>query len=119
MKFKFGHCVRRRLWHICNCFDIGVLRNLRCTTCKAAEHVKFLSLSSTIETLDSPILLSRSFKKCVAAFVALLSASYFPISALFCMEVLYLPRGDRVTGFKSPDREHFTGLFASSISFPG
>ena len=23
-----------------------------------------------------------------------------------------------MTGFKSPDREHFTALFASSISFP-
>ncbi len=30
-----------------------------------------------METLDSPILLSRSFEKCVAAFVAPFSAAYF------------------------------------------
>ena len=30
----------------------------------------------------------------------------------------YLPRSDRVTGFKSPDRGRFTALFASSMSFP-
>ena len=33
---------------------------------------------------------------------------------LACVTVIL----DRVTGFKSPDREHFTALFASSISFP-
>ena len=65
-----------------------------------------------METLDSPILLSRSFEKCVAAFVAPLSVAYFPICALACK------RGDRVTGFKSPDRGRFTALFASSMSFP-
>ena len=65
-----------------------------------------------METLNSPILLSRSFEKCVAAFVAPLSVAYFPICALACK------RGDRVTGFKSPDRGHFTALFASSMSFP-
>ena len=70
-----------------------------------------------METLDSPILLSRSFEKYVAAFVAPLSAAYFPICALSCVYVLYLPRGDRVTGFKSPDRERFTALFVNSISF--
>ena len=35
-----------------------------------------------MEMLDSPILLSRSLEKCVAAFVAPLSAAYFPIRAL-------------------------------------
>ena len=35
-----------------------------------------------MEMLDSLILLSRSFEKCVAAFAALLSAAYFPIRAL-------------------------------------
>ncbi len=47
-----------------------------------------------METLDPPILLSRSFEKCVAAFVASLSAAYFPICVLFmrisvytCLEV--------------------------------
>ena len=70
-----------------------------------------------METLDSPILLSRSFKKCVAAFLAPLSAAYFPICALSCVQALYLLRGDHVAGFKSPDRERFTALFASSISF--
>ncbi len=39
--------------------------------------LSYLSLSSTMETLDSPILLSRSFEKCVAAFVAPLSAADF------------------------------------------
>ena len=33
---------------------------------------------------------------------------------LACVTVIL----DRVTGFKSPDRERFTALFASSISFP-
>jgi len=31
--------------------------------------------------------------------------------------ILASPRGDRVTGFESPDRKHFTALFESSISF--
>ena len=47
-----------------------------------------------METLDS---LSRSFENSVAAFVALLSAGYFPIRALssgMSRLVLYLPRGD-------------------------
>ena len=73
-----------------------------------------------METLDSLILLSRSFEKSVAAFVAPLSAVYFPIRALSSGEsrlVLYLPRGDCVTGFESSDRERFTALFTSSISF--
>ena len=69
-----------------------------------------------MEALDSPILLSRSLEKCVAAFVAPLSAAYFsnlcPFLHVFTVIL------DRVTGFKSPDRERFTALFASSISFP-
>ncbi len=48
----------------------------------AAENVKFLSLKSRMEALGSLILLSKSFEKSVAAFVALLSAAYFPICAL-------------------------------------
>ena len=69
-----------------------------------------------METLDSPILLSRSLEKCVVAFVTLLSAAYFFqfVPFLACVTVIL----DRVTGFKSPDRERFTALFASSISFP-
>ena len=66
-----------------------------------------------METLDSPILLSRSLEKCVVAFVTLLSAAYFFNLCPFLRVLL-----DRVTGFKSPDRERFTALFASSISFP-
>ncbi len=50
-----------------------------------------------METLDSPILLSRSFEKCVAAFVAPLSAAYFSICALSCVKVLYLPECLEVT----------------------
>ena len=42
----------------------------------------FLSLRSRMEALDSLILLSGSFEKSVAAFVAPLSAAYFPIRAL-------------------------------------
>ena len=74
-----------------------------------------------MEMLDLPILLSRSFEKSVAGFVAPLSAAYFPIHALssgLSRLVLYLPRGDRVTGFESPDRERFTAFFESSTSFP-
>ena len=36
------------------------------------------------------------------------------VPLLACVTVIL----DRVTGFKSPDRERFTALFASSISFP-
>ena len=78
-----------------------------------------------METLDSLILLSRSFEKSVAAFVASLSAAYFPIRALSTgvyktsvILALYLPRGGSETGFESLDRERFTALFTSSISFP-
>ncbi len=61
-----------------------------------------------METLDSLILLSRNFKKTVAAFVAPFSVAYFPIRALssgVSRLVFYLPRGDCVTGFEFPDRE--------------
>ena len=58
-----------------------------------------------METLDSPILLSRSLEKCVADFVAPLSGILFqfvPFLACKCYT----------------DRECFIALFASSISFP-
>ena len=74
-----------------------------------------------METLDSLILLSRSLKKCIAAFVALLSSqrhTFQFVPFLACKRYSYLPRGDRVTGFKSPDKGRFTALFTSSVSFP-
>ena len=44
------------------------------------------------------------------------------VSGIFFQFVLFLACVtvilDRVTGFKSPDRERFTALFTSSISFP-
>ena len=49
---------------------------------------------------------------------SVVSGILFNFVPFLARKVLYLPRGDRVTGFKSPDRERFTALFASSISFP-
>ena len=70
-----------------------------------------------MEALNSPILLSRSFEKCV--YSGLCRSTVSGILSNLCpfLRVLYLPRGDHVTGFKSPDRERFTASFASSISF--
>ena len=47
-----------------------------------------------METLDSPILLSRSFEKCVAAFVG----HAFQFVPFLACEALYLPRGLQIEG---------------------
>ena len=51
-----------------------------------------MNLYALILAVDSLILLSRSFQKCVAAFVAPLSPAYFPIRALLARDRLRVSR---------------------------
>ena len=69
-----------------------------------------------METLDLPILLSRSFEKCVVVFVSGILSNLCPF---FRVSVIHASRR-LCDGFKSLDhrRERFTALFASSLSFP-
>ena len=71
-----------------------------------------------METLDSPILLSRLKLREVCSGLCRFVVSGILSNLCSFLRVLYLPRGDSVTGFKSPDIERYTALFASSISFP-
>ncbi len=61
---------------------MDVLRNPRRTTCDAAEHVKFFVTELDNGDVGFADLTIQKLRECVAAFVAPLSAAYFPICAL-------------------------------------
>ena len=85
--------------------------------CNAAEHVKFFVTELDNGDVGFAYLTIQKLREvCSGLYRSVVSGILSNLCPFLCVSVIYLPRGDCVTGFKSPDRERFTALFAKNNS---